>query len=72
MEATYAALCRMLGNPARELQDVAYRRLRWRCGCTAVGRSSQKMLVTLCLRHQRQHAVSSGGYRADLRSGPRF
>jgi hypothetical protein len=51
MEASYATLSRALGKPASELFDVAYRRVRWACGCTASGLSSQKMLVKRCLRH---------------------
>jgi hypothetical protein len=53
MEASFVALYRSLGKPVSEQYDVAYRRVRWPCGCIAIGRSSERMLVTQCLRHCR-------------------
>jgi hypothetical protein len=53
MEASYAALYRALGAPATEQYDMAYRRVRWECGCVATGLTSRKMLVKRCLRHHR-------------------
>jgi hypothetical protein len=53
MESTFAALYRALGMPQSELHDMAYRRFRWACGCTAAGLSTGRLLHTRCLRHRR-------------------
>ncbi|HEY5348343.1 MAG TPA: hypothetical protein VIJ64_01385 [Candidatus Lustribacter sp.] len=63
MEASYAALYRALGAPATEQYDMAYRRLRWACGCVATGITSQKMLVKRCLRHHHISIDDNIGFR---------
>jgi hypothetical protein len=54
-------LYRVLRQPASEHYDGAYRRLRWKCGCTASGLSAREMLVKLCLHHHRSSFESRLG-----------
>ena len=51
MVVSYADLYRILRQPASEHYDGAYRRLRWKCGCTASGFSHGELVVRRCLRH---------------------
>lgn len=49
--STYA-LYRVLGKPASEIHDGAYKRLRWTCGCVARGFTGPEMHLTKCLLHR--------------------
>jgi hypothetical protein len=51
MEASQTTLYRALGRPLSEQYDIGYRRIKWPCGCTAAGRTSENMLVKRCLLH---------------------
>ena len=63
MEASAATLYRYLGNPVSVQHDVAYRRMRWPCGCVAIGLTSQRMRLTQCLRHLRTPLERNVGRR---------
>jgi hypothetical protein len=57
MEATYAELHGRLGKTASEYYSPTYRRLRWKCGCTAAGLTSLNLVWQPCLRHRREAAL---------------
>lgn len=63
MEASYASLYHALGKPVSDHSDIAYRRIRWQCGCVATGRNSEKMFLKTCLRHSRHLYTNTPWHR---------